>query len=131
MMIKVVPVGHSAPQSYTISGEVVNGVDISSFPEGGKMVDADLFRTAGIRDIKREEGVLYVTLIANCASYDTLDGADSDWVESSWMDAAEYDPSVCYPTPTNVDPVAELVFIDGCWTALVPSAVESDEELPT
>lgn len=91
---------NTAP-SYTISNENINGIDLSIIEEGGKFLGDETTKEAGIHDVYRENGELYVTLKqATIASQ--YPPHKAHWRESDWIDASEYDENTCYVVPTGV-----------------------------
>jgi len=88
MKIKFLATG-TAPDTYTITGETVNGIDLSIVEHGGKFLGSDVTRAAGIRDAVRDEhGELWVTLCQQVGP--------GHWTESDWFDAKDYAPEAIY-----------------------------------
>lgn len=76
---------------YSISGEEINGIDLSPLEYGGQFIGDIESKGQGIRAVERDEhDELWVTL---CQSV-----GPGHWVESDWMDAADYDPNAIYVT---------------------------------
>ena len=89
MKIKYLATG-SAP-IYSISGETINGVDLSPLEHGGEFVGNDDTRVQSIRDAERDaSGELWVIL---CQAV-----GPGHWEESDWIDASAYDPNAIYVT---------------------------------
>ncbi|MBT2772919.1 hypothetical protein J7J47_11865 [Halomonas sp. ISL-60] len=115
----------AAPQSYAVAGEVVNGLDLSVFPEGATYTGSDVTLTAGIYNVERINGELFVTLGQCCVAYEcsTVNGSH-DWAESEWINSADYDPSNCYIVATSAPPAAEYVKRENGWTVKMPDLEE-------
>jgi len=87
MNIKFLSTG-KAPE-YIISGETVNGIDLSPLEYGGEFVADKDTRQAGLRYAERDEhGVLWVTL--------QQEVGPGHWTAGEWIDAANYDPTAVY-----------------------------------
>ena len=87
--------------SYTINNETINGIDLSVIEEGGKFIGDESTKEAGIYDVYRQDGELYVTLKqATIASQ--YPPHKAHWREGNWIDANSYDPDTCYVVPTGV-----------------------------
>jgi hypothetical protein len=105
MKIKFLATSKS-PQNYTITGETINGLDLSVIEHGGKFVGNDDTAEAGIRDAYRDEsGELFVTLKQGTIASKL--GRPAHWRESDWMDAGDYKPDTCYVVPTGVADLTE------------------------
>lgn len=92
MKIKFLATGN-AP-SYEISGETINGLDLSIVEHGGKFVGSDETRAAGIRNAERDsDGELWVTLCQQVGP--------GHWTESEWLDAEDYDAEEVYVRKLN------------------------------
>ena len=88
MKIRFLATGNM-PDSYIISKETINGIDLSIIEHGGKFVGNDETRAAGIRNAKRDEsGVLWVTLCQEVGP--------GHWTESEWIDADDYVSEAVY-----------------------------------
>lgn len=88
MKVKFLATG-TAPDMYTISGEIVNGIDLSIIEHGGKFIGSDDTRAAGIRNAERDENnELWVTLKQEVGA--------GHWREGEWIEAGDYDPEVVY-----------------------------------
>ena len=98
MKIKFLATGN--PFSYTVSGETINGIDLSIVEHGGKVQITDELREAGIRKVERDEsGELWVTLCQAPPVTRVFRGVEfreGDWRESDWIDVADYDPEALY-----------------------------------
>lgn len=109
----------------TISGETVNGIDLSEIPNGTKIFPLpEPLTEAGITAVERDEtGELFVTLQQACLSYE-YPVTSHDWKESEWIPASQFDPDTCYIIPSSVEGKTdyELVFRDT--TETLPSGVE-------
>lgn len=101
MKIKFLALPSGVPDEYIISGSVVNGLDLSVFPEGGKFVGDETTREAGIHKVERDEtGELIVTLAQSCTGYQ-VQVPSHDWRESEELiDSTELSNDVCYIIPT-------------------------------
>lgn len=88
-------------RDHQISGETVNGVDLSPLEYGGKFLGSEATEGAQIYDAFRDQtGVLHVTLkMPTLAS--RLPCYAAHWRDSDWIEAADYDPEVCYVDPTG------------------------------
>lgn len=110
-------------RDHKISGETVNGLDLSPLEHGGQFIGGEVTEAAHIYDAYRDaKGVLHVTLdMATIAS--RLPGRPAHWRDSDWINAADYDSEVCYVNPTGVSDLiggVEYTFawregIDGQW----------------
>ena len=97
----------TAPDSYDISGETINGIDLSPLDQGGKFVGNEETREAGIRDAYRDEdGELHVTL-EQAVIASQYPGEKAHWREGEEIDAEEYDPDTCLVIPTGVEHLTE------------------------
>lgn len=93
MKVKFLATG-TAPTYYEISGETINGIDLSIIEHGGQFVGNDETKTAGIRNAQRDEhGELWVTL--------TQEVGPGHWTESAWFDADSYAPDTVYVVKLN------------------------------
>lgn len=120
MQLRFKAKGISQPD-YQISGETINGLDLLVFPEGGKFIGDDTTQAAGIYDVTRENGELFVTLAQNGVGYECRPTNGShDWGESDWIDAATFDNATCYIVASSAPPDAEYVKRDGGWTVALP-----------
>ena len=89
MMIKFLATG-SAP-IYSITGESINGIDLSPLEHGGAFVGDDETKAAGIRGAERDaSGELWVTL---CQAV-----GPGHWMDGDWIDASAYDPDAIHVT---------------------------------
>lgn len=87
MKLKFLATGN-AP-NYIISGETINGIDLSIVEHGGEFIGSEETRQAGIRNAERDEtGELWVTLCQQVGP--------GHWTEGEWLDAEDYDPNAIY-----------------------------------
>ena len=88
MRLKFLATG-TAPDTYMISDETINSIDLSIIEHGGKFLGSDETRAAGIREAVRDEnGELWATLCQQVGP--------GHWTESVWIDADDYDPEAVY-----------------------------------
>ena len=93
----------TGPAAYQIDGETINGIDLSPLEHGGMFLGNDVTLAAGISDAYRDsEDVLHVNLkVPVLAS--RLPGRKAHWRGTGEeIDAADYDPEICYVEPTGV-----------------------------
>lgn len=109
----------------TISGDVINGIDLSEIPNGTAISPLpEPLREAGIIAVERDQtGELFVTLQQSCLSYE-YPVTSHDWKESPWIPASQFDPDTCYIIPSSVEGKTdyEMVFRDT--TETLPNGVE-------
>ena len=87
MKIKFLATGN-APD-YIIDDDIINGIDLSMLAAEDQFVSTDDTRAAGVRHAERDANQeLWVTL--------TQAVGPGHWSESSWIDAANYDPDAVY-----------------------------------
>lgn len=93
----------TGPTSHSISGETINGLDLSPLQHGDRFTGSEATQAAGIKDAYRDEsGELYVTL-KKCTISSKIPGMPAHWrAKDEWIDSSEYDPEVCYVEPTGV-----------------------------
>ena len=93
----------AGPGTHQITGETINGIDLSPLEHGGAFVGNDTTREAGIRAAHRDaQGVLHVTLTQRVIA-SRLPGRPAHWRGGEdEIDAADYDPEICYVEPTGV-----------------------------
>ena len=127
MMIKFIPDGQKK-HHYHISGTLINGIDISDFPENGKFTGNNATDLAGIVDVTLVNSVPHVTLTQRCLPYqcDIVNGF-STWVASSWVDANEYDENTCYVIASSKPEGAEYVKREQGFTVAIPAQEDNDE----
>ena len=89
-------------RDHQFDGETVNGIDLSPLEHGGQFIGSAATQGAHIHDAHRDAaGVLHVTL--NMPTIGSrLPDRPAHWRDSDWIDAADYDPEVCYVDPTGV-----------------------------
>ncbi|WP_316348470.1 hypothetical protein [Desulfuromonas acetoxidans] len=118
MKLKFLACGTLCP-GYSISGETVNGIDLSIFPQGGQFVGNDETFSAGIFSVERDEaGELLVTLAQQTKVYH-VPVFSHDWEESNFIDSVLYDPAICYCIPTAMpDGCEAIVDMDGACTVV-------------
>ena len=126
------------PDAHEISGETINGIDLSPLDFGGLFVGNEDTRAAGIRDAHRDaEGELRVTLTERTMA-SRLPGRKAHWRGTGQeIDAADYDPAECHVTPTGLTGLTEgtdyrIVWRDGMAPGESGWTVESvEQEEPT
>lgn len=93
----------TGPTSHSISGETVNGLDLSPLQHGDKFTGSEATQQAGIKDAYLDEsGELWVTL-KQCTISSKIPGLPAHWRgKDEWIDAKDYDPEVCYVEPTGL-----------------------------
>jgi hypothetical protein len=112
-----------APDFYTISGSVINGIDTAPFTEDAAFIGNEETKNAGIYGMEWVGGELLITLGQITKAYQ-FPVNSHDWAESDWIDAVNYDPSQCYVKATNPQAVELLDSgqaeyfqdTDGAWT---------------
>ncbi|MBS3670211.1 hypothetical protein [Vreelandella boliviensis] len=111
----------------SINGDVVNGFDLSSFPEGAHFSASDEMTDAGIYGVERIDGELYVTLGQYGLNYECPSSSGGhDWRGTGeWIDADEYDPDRCYIVATSAPEGAEYMRRQNGWTVAMPETEES------
>jgi hypothetical protein len=124
MKIKIL--SDRAHHPISLNGDVVNGFDLSTFPEGAHFSASDEMTEAGIYGVERIDGELYVTLGQYGLNYEcpSLRGG-SDWHGTGeWIDASDYDPDRCYIVATSTPEGAEYVRRENGWTVVMPETEE-------
>ncbi|RUR43382.1 hypothetical protein [Vreelandella populi] len=106
MKIKFLAKG-TAPNSYDISGRIINGIDVSLFPARATFTGNEETQAAGIYGMQWVDGVLHVSLGQMTKAYQ-FPVYSHDWEEGNWIDATDYDRSKCYVKATNPQAVALL-----------------------
>lgn len=126
--MKLLIVDKPIHHDYTISGEVINGIDLSIFPADATFKGNADTDAAGIYNVERIDGELYITLGQHGLLYEcTPVNGSHDWLGTSeWMDADDYDPEQCYIVATAAPDDAEYVKRAEGWTVKVP-VVEPEE----
>lgn len=126
MMIKFIPNGQKN-HHYHISGTLINGIDISDFPENGKFTGNNATDLAGILDVTLVDSVPHVTLTQRCLPYqcDIVDGF-STWVASDWIDASTFDENVCYIVAQSKPATAQYIKTELGFT-VIDSEEDNDE----
>ena len=125
MKIKVLAAPRDIDNSFT--GEIVNGIDLTRFPEGGRFISSEQLDVVGIYGIERVQGELWVVLGQLGLPYECqpVDGYH-DWRGTGeWIDAADYDPNRCYIVATSAPEGAEYIKRENGWTVTLP---ETEEE---
>ncbi|MBR9923643.1 MAG: hypothetical protein GYB28_01470 [Gammaproteobacteria bacterium] len=124
MKIKTIPTGQYHPLE--IHGEVVNGFDLSEFPEGAKFVGNIDTSNAGVYHVERIKGELHIAVGQCDLAYECEPTNGShDWAGTGeWIDAADYDPDRCYIVATSAPDDAEYVKRDNGWTVVVSQQEE-------
>lgn len=127
LLVNAAPYGSVATNN--IKGEMVNGIDLSNFPEGGTLILSADILAAGIYDVERINGVLHVTIGQCGLPYEChYVNGEIEWHGTGeWIDAADYDPSRCYIVATSAPEGAEYVKRENGWTVTLPQV----EEEPT
>lgn len=122
MKLKLIPVSACGVTELTLSVEMVNGFDLSPFPEGAKFTATEGTLSAGIRNVDRVDGELHVTVGQCGLAYECQPITGShDWSGTDgWIDAADYDPDRCYIVATSAPEGAEYVKRADGWTVVVP-----------
>ena len=129
MKLKFKAIGGDNP-SYTISGERINSLDLSVFPEGGVFIGNEATQAAGIYNVARINGELFVTLAQRGLAYQcSPTNGSHDWSESDWIDAASYNPGTCYIIATSAPMGAEYHRTAEGWTVCLPELEEEPHEL--
>ncbi|WP_306168834.1 hypothetical protein [Halomonas sp. MMSF_3323] len=121
MKIRFKAVGQ-APDYYNIEGEVFTasheGVsesyDLAGFPEGGIFLRVERLPSGAqtVRRVERVNGELHVTLVQRVIA-GQYPGHKAHWRESPIIDAADYDPSICYVIPTGMAGVDDYEIVQG------------------
>lgn len=115
---------------YTIRGDVINGIDLSVFPAGAVFEGNEVTSSAGICNVERRDGELYVTLGQRGLEYECAPvNGSHDWFGTGeWIYASHFDPDRCYIVATGAPAEAEYEKRPEGWTVVVP-VFEEDEEL--
>jgi hypothetical protein len=121
MKLKFLAFGTPTP-GYIIVAETINSIDLSIFPGGGKFTGDDDTQAAGILDVTRIEGELYVTLAQQGGSYQCQPTNGShDWRGTGeWHDAESFSNDTCYITATSKPEGAEYHKTQYGWTVKLP-----------
>lgn len=129
MQLKVIAV-NDAPLAHTISHEEVNGFDLSQFPEGGRFIGTAAMHAAGIWDMERIDGVLYVTLGQRGLAYEcNPTGNSQDWRGTGeYIDASDYDPNHCYIVATSAPDGSQYARRQKGWTVAMPEPEKESVE---
>jgi hypothetical protein len=94
----------TGPKEHAIGQGHINGIDLTNFPDNARFLGNEETRIAGIRNVEKRDGVLYVTLEQKIYMTDMrIDARCSDWI-----DAADYDPTQCYVKAANPQAVELL-----------------------
>lgn len=132
MKIKFLAKG-AAPDFYSISGAVINGIDTSLFTEGSIFIGDAETQSAGVYNIEMIGGEIHAALGQTVKAYQ-IPGRCSDWWEGDWIDVADYDSDACYVVATDPEVAAMLASgaaeywrdpADGKWTVRL---VEVEQE---
>ena len=109
----------AGPGTHQITGETINGIDLSPLEHGGAFVPTEATSAAGIRAAQRDaQGVLHVTLTERVIA-SQFPGRKAHWRGGEGeIDASAYDPNQCHVTPTGMDGLVEgedyhIVWRDG------------------
>ena len=118
--------------AYTISGETINGIDLSQFPDGGQFVGDESTHAAGIYGVTRVDGELVVTLAQRGLAYEfPVDSHDWRGNPDLLVDAADFSNNACYIVATC--PKAQTLLsnesayykrIDDGWTVALVEVVQ-------
>ena len=127
--MKLLIVDHPAHHDYTISGDVINGIDLSVFPADATFKGNADTDAAGIHNVERIDGELRVTLgqcglLYECAP---VNGSHDWFGTGEWIDAADYDNEHCYIVATAAPENASYEKRDDGWTVTVPVVEEPEE----
>ncbi|QKS24176.1 hypothetical protein [Vreelandella titanicae] len=127
--MKLLIVDHPAHHDYTISGEVINGIDLSVFPADATFKGNADTDAAGIHNVERIEGELHVTLGQHGLLYECAPvNGSHDWFGTGeWIDAADYDDEQCYIVATAAPENADYEKRSDGWTVTVPVVEEPEE----
>ena len=126
MKLKFKAKGITQPD-YIIDNSIINGIDLSQFPEGGKFIGDESTQEAGIYDVTHNGTELVVTLAQRGLAYECppVNGSH-DWQESELIDSADYDAATCYIVATSKPDNAEYVKRNDGWTVAIE---ENENEL--
>lgn len=98
---------------YEISGESINGVDLSPLGSKDLFVGNKEVYEKGIFDAHRDStGELYVTLGQSCIG-SQYPGLNAHWREGGYIDAADYDPSTPYITLIRTNGITDYEIVWG------------------
>lgn len=124
ILVNAAPYGSVTVNS--MQGEMINGIDLSNFPEGAALILTADILAAGIYDVERIDGVLYVTLGQCGLPYECqpIEGTHEWRGTGEWIDDADYDPNRCYIVATSAPEGAEYVQRENGWTVTLPQAEE-------
>ncbi|WP_108449356.1 hypothetical protein [Halomonas sp. BN3-1] len=88
--------------------------DLAGFPTGGVFEGSEGLPSgvSVIRGVERVDGELYVTL-TQAVIAGQYPGRKAHWRESPIIDAADYDPSICYVIPTGMAGVNDYEIVQG------------------
>ena len=116
MKVQFIATG-TGPDQYHFAGETINGFDLSPLEFGGQFLGNDGSKAAGIRAAYRDaDGELHVTLKQPVVA-SQLPGKKAHWRGTGIeIDPEDYDPSVCYVTPTGVAHLTEGVDYVLAWS---------------
>ena len=108
--------GQIAPDAYEIDGEIINGFDLSPLDYDGVFLGDESTRALGIRQAWRDaEGELHVILTQRVIA-SRIPGLPTHWRgDTAEIDAASYDPQVCYVVPTGLLGLIEGVDYQITW----------------
>ncbi|WP_278369491.1 hypothetical protein [Vreelandella titanicae] len=125
MQIKIIAV-NDAPVFYNISNEEINGIDLSSFPEGASYIGTSFMRESGIWGLDRVNGELHVTIGQHGLPYEcNPDGNNHEWQGvNEWVDANDFDPDSCYIVAASAPEGAEYIRRENGWTVAMPQTEE-------
>jgi len=120
MKIKIL--SDRAHHPISLNGDVVNGFDLSTFPEGAQFAASPEMISVGIYGVERIEGELYVTLGQYGLDYQCSSLAGGhDWHGTGeWIEASDFDTDRCYIVATSAPDGAECVKRDNGWTVAMP-----------
>ena len=113
---------------YTIYNSIINGIDVSQFPAGGKFIGDESTQAAGIYDVTHNGTELVVTLAQRGLTYEcSPTNGSHDWQESGLIDSTEYDENACYIIASSKPEGAEYVKREQGFTVAIPAQEDNDE----
>ena len=119
MKLKFKAKGITQPD-YTINNSIINGIDLSQFPEGGQFIGDESTQAAGIYDVTHNGTDLVVTLAQRGLGYECSPvNGSHDWRESGLIDSTDYDADTCYIIATSKPDSAEYVKRNDGWTVVI------------